>query len=364
MLCNLGIGCLLLSFGLKVPFHDAQTIIRFLNTAQLINRNLQFSRCEDHLIIPLNRELSETEISKLKTQSIQARVCEADFLTSPRRPKDLREACLERLPSHILERLPRSYDIIGEIGVVEIEDELKPFSNMIGDGILKLHPHMRLVVAKAARTAGEYRTRNFEVIAGHGKTETIHHEFSCKFSLDLNQVYYNSRLSHERMRIAKQVAQGEVVVDMFAGVGPYSILIAKTQPRARVFCMDLNPAAYEYLAKNIFLNRVAERVSCYLGDARRYASSSLRGIADRVIMNLPSNSSEYLDAASSFLKPKGGVIHYYAFAGRNDDIDTVARAFQDLLATNCRRVDSFAYRRVMKEVSSDRVQIVLDAITN
>jgi len=346
-----------------VPFHDAKDVVRSLSMAQLVNRNLQFSRSKGYLIIPLERELLETELSKLKTQSTQSRVCEADFLTSPSRPKNLQEACLGRLPSNVsLERLPRSYDIIGEIAVVEIEDELKPFSNIIGNGILRLHPNMRLVVAKAAKTDGEYRTRKFEAIAGHGSMETIHHEFSCKFSLDLNLVYYNSRLSHERMRIANQVAREEVVVDMFAGVGPYSILIAKTQPHAQVFSIDLNPAAYKYLMKNVFLNKVAERVSCHLGDAKRYALTSLRGIADRVIMNLPSNSSDYLDAASSFLKPKGGVIHYYAFTPRNVEVETSSRVFQGILAKSGRRVESFTYQHVVKEVSPDRVQIVLDAI--
>jgi tRNA (guanine37-N1)-methyltransferase len=266
------------------------------------------------------------------------------------------------LPPNIVERLPRSYDIIGEIALVEIEDELKTFSSIIGNGILRIHPHLRLVVEKIAKTEGQHRIRKVKPIAGHGKTETVHREFSCKFSLDVNCVYFNPRLSHERMRIAKQVKEGEVVVDMFAGVGPYSILIAKTRPVVQVFSIDLNPAAYKYLAENVFLNKVAERVSCYLGDARRYASTSLRGIADRVIMNLPSNSSEYLDTASSFLKPHGGMIHYYAFAHRNQNIEDATSTVQSLLKTSGRRIESVKYQRAIKEVAPNRVQIVLDAI--
>jgi len=362
VLCNMRSGYALRTFGLRVPFQDAHSVIQFLNKVQLVNRNLQFSRHDDCLIIPLNRQLSDAELSELESRSVQARVCEEVFSTSPKRPRDLREACLKLLPSNIVERLPRSYDIIGEIALVEIEDELKAFSSIIGNGILRIHPHLRLVVEKVAKTEGQLRIRKVKPIAGHGKTETVHREFSCKFSLDVDCVYFNPRLSHERMRIAKQVKGGEVVVDMFAGVGPYSILMAKTQPIVQVFSIDLNPAAYKYLAENIFLNKVVERVSCHLGDARKYASTSLRGIADRVVMNLPSNSSEYLDTASSFLKPNGGIIHYYAFAQRNQNIEDVASIFQSLLKASGRRVETIKYQRVIKEVGPNRVQIVLDAI--
>ena len=107
------------------------------------------------------------------------------------------------------------------------------------------------------------------------------------------------------MRIAKQVTEEEVVVDMFAGVGPYSILIAKAQPKARVFSVDLNPMAYKYLKENIFMNKVADKVTPVLCDARVFASK-LPGIADRVIMNLPSESFAFLDTAARLLKKEGG----------------------------------------------------------
>ncbi|MGA2783628.1 MAG: class I SAM-dependent methyltransferase family protein [Candidatus Bathyarchaeia archaeon] len=349
------------TLGLVTPFGDADSVLRFLKKLQLVNRDLKFSRSNECLMIPLKRELLETELSVLANYSASVKILEMNFPESSRKPRNLREACVERLPSNILNRLPRSYDIIGDIVLVEIEDELRAFSNVIGNGILRLNPHLRLVVRKAEKTSGQFRTRNVEIIAGEGDTETVHREFECRFRLDVNSVYFNPRLSYERMRVAKQVMGGEVVVDMFAGVGPYSILIAKTQPNVQVFAIDLNPVAYKYLKENALINGVAERVSCYFGNIREYAPR-LRGIADRVIMNLPSLSSEFVDSAASLLKPKGGIIHYYTFARRGESIEKIASALQSLLMISDRFVESFTFQRVIKEVSPDRVQIVLDFI--
>jgi tRNA (guanine37-N1)-methyltransferase len=225
---------------------------------------------------------------------------------------------------------------------------------------MKLNPHLRLVVKKCEKTAGKYRIRGIEVIIGSGTTETVHVEFSSKFHLDVASVYFNPRLSHERMRVASQVRDGEVVVDMFAGVGAYSILIAKKQPRSRVFSIDLNPSAYRYLKQNIFANKVADRVNPYLGDAEEFASMS-PGIADRVIMNLPSDSQAFLGAAAKLLKKSGGTVHFYCFSTRGEKLHDLSKVFRSGIESSGRRVVSLPFLRVMKEVGPNRVQVAIDA---
>ena len=208
--------------GIELHSQDAQEVLRLLDAMQLADHTLKFSHDDRNLIIPVKRYPSETELSEIVSCSPEARIVEMTFTKSSERPRTLREATERSLPSEVLKHLPRSYDIIGDIAIVELDDELGSFSETIGNGIMKLNPHVRLVVKKTAKTAGQYRTRGIERIAGEGTTETVHHEFSCKFLLDVASVYFNPRLSHERMRIAGQVGRGEVVVDMFAGVGPYS----------------------------------------------------------------------------------------------------------------------------------------------
>jgi len=347
-------------YGIEVDDRNAQGIIRFLNKLQLLDHTREFIKRDGCLVIPVKRDLSRAELADISKSSSEAKVIEATFPASSRAPRDLRQAVGEALPSDVVNRLPRSYDIVGDIGILQLDDELQPFSKIIADGLMKLNPHLRLVVQKTEKTSGQYRIRGTEVITGMGTTETVHIEFSSKFHLDVRSVYFNPRLANERMRIASQVKDGEVVVDMFAGVGTYSILIAKRQLGARVFSIDLNPSAFKYLKENIFANKVADRVTPYLGDAQEFASKS-PGIADRVIMNLPSDSQAFLGAASKLLRRNGGMVHFYRFASRGEELQYLSDAFRSGIESFRRRVVSLSFLRVIREVGPNRVQLAIDA---
>jgi tRNA (guanine37-N1)-methyltransferase len=225
-----------------------------------------------------------------------------------------------------------------------------------------LNPHIRVVLRRASQVEGQFRTRKVEVMAGSGGMETIYKEFSCRYHLDVSTVYFNPRLSHERMRIADQVMPDESVVDMFAGVGPYSILIAKLQPKSSVYAVDINPTAIKYLRENIFANTVADRVLPMLGDVKVLASKALRGRAARLIMNLPSEAISYLPAASQILRDEGGIIHFYAFSSREEKIDKVLNSFRSNVEAQNRRVESVRFCKVIKEVAPNRVQVAIDAV--
>jgi len=347
-------------YGVEVDYRNAQSIIRLLNKLQLLDDTREFIRRDSCLVIPVQRNLSRSELAEISRSSSEAKIIQATFGASSRTPRDLRQAVGEAIPSDVINRLPRSYDIIGDIGILQLDDELEPFSKIIAEGLMKLNPHLRLVVQKIEKTSGQYRIRRTEVIAGIGTTETTHIEFSSKFHLDVMSVYFNPRLAHERMRIASQVKEGEVVVDMFAGVGTYSVLIAKKQLGARVFSIDLNPSAYKYLKENVFANKVADRVTPYLGDAQEFASK-LSGIADRVIMNLPGDSQAFLGAASKLLRRNGGIVHFYSFASRDEQLQHLSDTFRSGIESSGRRVVSLSFLRVIREVGPNRVQIAIDA---
>ena len=197
---------------------------------KLTDGTLKLGRTDEIVFIPLVREPSAEDIRNVKAQYATAQFTQALFEEREMRPRNLTDSLRGKIPEALLSSLPRSYDIIGEIGIIELFGELAPFSSMIGEGIMEINPHLRLVLRKSGQVSGTFRTREYEAIAGEGDTETVHEEFSCLFRLDVTKVYFNPRLSHERMRVAQQIKQGECVLDMFAGVGPYSILIAKTQP--------------------------------------------------------------------------------------------------------------------------------------
>jgi len=181
-----------------------------------------------------------------------------------------------------------------------------PYAGQIGRAIMAVQKAVRTVCVDEG-VKEEYRTRQIRVVAGEDTTETVHREYGLVFKMDVKSVFFSPRLATERDIVAKQVQPGETVVDMFAGIGPFSIMIAKTrQPRA-VFAIDANPDAVRYMKENIALNKVPN-VSPILGDAREEVAKLEP--ADRIIMNLPHSARDFLPDAISALKP-GGVIHFY-----------------------------------------------------
>ncbi len=348
--------------GILVPIRRAERTLQILRSLGLLDNGHALIRGEDNLLLPLVRELSENEVSLIREHAGEVKTQFAVFAEAKSSPRRLEDTVRGQIQAELIEKLPRALDVIGDVSIIELPEALERFSSVIGEGILKINPHVRLVLEKRSEIGGRFRTRRLEAIAGVGGTETVHREFSCEYHLDVSKVYFNPRLSYERMRVARQVNAGESVVDMFAGVGPYSVLIAKLQPHSTVYSVDVNPEAVRYLMDNAFRNRVADRVFPMFGDAKQLAQKELRGLASRIIMNLPSEAKNYLPAASQILKPEGGVIHFYAFASREESIETIRNLFQSAVEAQNRKIESFPFSKVIKEVSSNMVQVAIDAL--
>jgi tRNA (guanine37-N1)-methyltransferase len=154
---------------------------------------------------------------------------------------------------------------------------------------------------------GEYRTRDFTILAGEPTTQTEVIEHGNRFIVDLAGAYFSARLSTERQRIANQVQEGEVILDMFAGVGPFAIAFARRA--GLVVACDLNPRAVELMILNIRTNRIANVLSA-VADARQL-TRILPWKFDRIVMNLPLSGTEFLPYAFRACRP-GGMIHFYS----------------------------------------------------
>ncbi len=345
--------------GIKIRKTQAEKTIRELNRDGLIDYGLEFRRSDDWLIIPLfpsNHEL----IERLKAKGYEALVAEFQEIHAAK-PRSLRDALREKLPNDVLEELPKAFDVIGQIAIIEIPGRLQPYENEIGEAVLKIASRVRLVLNKLGPVDSEFRLRSYRRIGGEGETATQHREHGAVFHLDVSKVYFNPRLSHEHLRIAEQAGAGEVVVDMFAGVGPFPILIARRQSKVRVFAVELNPEAYAYLERNILVNKVHQSVTPVRGDCRLLAESSLKAIADRVIMNFPSNSVSFIDAACKVLGPEGGIVHYYSFQTPEGQADSSESEFRDGVERAGRSVVQILRKRFVREVAPYRYLHVVDA---
>ena len=197
------------------------------------------------------------------------------------------------------------------------------------------------------------RTRTLEHLAGEDISETTHVEYGSKFLLDVRKVYFSPRLATERERIVSQVEDGEVIIDLFAGVGPYSVSIARRR-QVKIFAVDINPDAISYLKKNIELNKLEGEISPVLSDASQFLNNN-KIKADRIIMNLPGTACKYLEDAISCLK-SGGILHYYEFS--SDYKIPVGRVEE---AADLRMVTILNKRKV-KSSSPGRWHVGIDAV--
>lgn len=274
---------------IRIDKKKGEQVRKALMEKGLLDISVRIVSDEQYIYIPLN---SSADITDLLLED--AKVTEHEFKVHEK------PATLES----ILERIPR-YEIIGSIALLEPdENDLE----RAADALLKVHPHLRTVLSALSPVEGEFRTRRFTLVKGENTTQTVHREYGCKYLIDMEKAYFTPRLATERSRILEQVKDGEVVVDMFAGVGPFSILIAKNRPLCRVVAIDKNPEAVKFLKHNVELNAV-NNVEPVEGDAKEEAQRYGR-MADHIIMNLPHTAQEFLDAAMIIAKP-GTVIHYY-----------------------------------------------------
>ncbi len=268
---------------------------------------------------------------------------------------DLRTALEGRIPEEARKRVYRSFDIIGDIAIVQIPEEILEYKHEIGRAILDVHKHVRLVLLKKGDIEGEYRVGEYEIIAGEGPTETIHKESGCRFLLDPTRVYYSERLGSERERVANMVTEGEKILCMYAGVGPFPIVIARKNPSVRIVGVELNPVAVEYFRKNVELNRVGDRVEVVEGDVA-VVVPQLDGVFDRVLMPAPKNAPDHLHIALEKTR-KGGMLHYYYFSHENETeqkkretlekIKSLGREPILLGERKCGQVGSRQYRMVL-----------------
>jgi len=350
------------SMCVRVTKIHGEIAIILANKLKIVDRELEIQRDEDFVYIPFVRHPSESELEAFKKQVPD---CEfSTYVFSEKKKKQVKkfvEFLEGKFPPHLSASLPRSIDFVGDIAIIEVPPELDAHKCIIGEAVLKAHKNVRTVLAKAGAVSGAYRLREFSIIAGEPKTETVHKEYGCKYFLDLAKAYFSPRLSYEHNRVASLVKEGETVVDLFAGVGPFSILIAKTRENVKVHAVDVNPNAVEFLKKNVRLNRVERKICPIMGDAKRIVKQRLSGVANRVVMNLPEKAVEFVDSACEAIKPTGGIVHLYSFVNASVSLENVTRQFIDAVKESGRGVEKILFSRFVRATAPYEWQAVIDA---
>ena len=246
--------------------------------------------------------------------------------------KMLKKALADILTEKETQELISAFDQIGNIIIVRIPDSLISKKKIIGETLLEQVKTSKSVFSQSSPVEGDYRTRTLEIIAGEDRAETEYKESGCTFIVDVEKAFFSPRLSTERERISNLISDNEIVINMFGGIGMFSILAAKKKS-CTVYNIDINPIASKLCDENIRLNKLKGNIISLNGDAADIINKKLQNSADRVLMLLPERSDEFLDSAISCLKTNG-ILHYYSHIHADKKQDAAKLSEKHFLETN------------------------------
>jgi len=242
------------------------------------------------------------------------------------KPKTLKEALKGKLTKKEREQLVISFDVVGDIAIIEIPAELEKKEKLIAEILLKMHKNIKVVCKKAGGHIGVFRLQKFRILAGERRKDTEYKESGVRMKLHIEKTYFSPRFGTERLRIAKQIKAGESVLIMFSGAAPFCLVIAKNAKPNVVYGIEINPNAHKYALENVKLNKFEDKIKLYKGDVRLVVPTLNKNF-DRIAMPLPKGGENFLDVALSVIK-KGGIIHFYDFL-HVDEFDLAKQKVRD-----------------------------------
>ncbi len=286
------------------------------------------------------------------------KIVERRLRSRERKFRSIQEALRGKLSEKELEEVVRSFDVVGDVAIVEIPLGLQAKEKLIAEAVMEVHRNVKAVARKMGPMEGEFRVRKLKVIAGEKRTETLYREHGAMMRVDLAKAYFSPRLAFERKRIAEQVRKGERILAMFAGVGPFPLVIARKQPNVEIAAVELNPDAVRLMKENLKLNHAEGSVKAILGDVHAVVPKRFKGWADRILMPLPKGAHEFLGDAFLAAR-KGCVVHFYHF-GPVGKAAAEAKGMVRKAARKAGKKAEFLGERVVRPYSPQAEQIVLD----
>ncbi|WP_255169290.1 class I SAM-dependent methyltransferase [Natrononativus amylolyticus] len=314
----------------------------------------------DTVALPISDPPRETRVLEVVRQ-----------LDPDRRSRDLEGYLAARGWSDAdLEAAPSSWAVVGSVVLVSVPDALSDErARELGDALLDLHGEAETVLAdegiENAGEAGTYRRPRTRHLAGSTTTETVHVEHGTRYGLDPTEVMFSPGNQAERARMGDVVSPDERVFDMFAGIGYFTLPMARAG--AAVTATEINPTAFRYLLENAVLNDVTDRVDAYMSDCRDLAGEI---DADRVVMGYYGSADgddrghrtdearEFLPAALEALR-SGGVIHYHEATPESRLWARPLARLEDAVEGTGRSVEVLDRRRV-KSHSAGVAHVVVD----
>jgi tRNA (guanine37-N1)-methyltransferase len=237
----------------------------------------------------------------------------------------LKEKLQGVVPEKCRSLLSNRFHVIGNIAILSLAPEQEEYKMVIAKAVLSSGKSIHTVLNKTTKLQDERRVANFQLLAGVGNTVTTHKEFGFLYRLDVANVFFNSHLCYERMRVAAKVVAGEDVLLPFAGVGPFAVPLASRG--AHVLALEKSREACLYLSENARLNRVEKMIAIINADAFHMAEL-LRKDFHRAVIPAPYGADGILETVLPLVKSRG-FLHFYTFKKRHQ-IEPLKKSYQDL----------------------------------
>jgi tRNA (guanine37-N1)-methyltransferase len=233
--------------ALKSRLQDAETAKKKIIDENILDIDFAMQKDKEFIYFPLKQKPSFDGFEVIEKEFAMKKVLPA---------RDLKTVLKDKLTEKEFERLKTSYDTVGSIAILEIDEDLRKKEKLIADALLESNKNIKTVLRKDEKHEGEFRTQKMKWLAGVKTKETIHKENGVSLLMNVEEVYFSTRLSTERKRIAKQVKKGENVLVMFSGCAPYPCVLAKNTEASSIVGIEVNPQGQKYGLKNLELNKI------------------------------------------------------------------------------------------------------------
>jgi len=314
----------------RVNVGDSESVRQKLISLSALDKSRKLLKKDGFIEIPVNENFITNEFTLIEQDNPQYYLQEKTVFNNLDIPE------MER------KLLPRGWQILGEIIILTLDEKLTKRKTQIGEALLSNYPRCKTVLLDRG-ISGQMRQPDRQIIAGAGTPETVHKENDCLFKLDAMKIMFSQGNLAEKKRMSN-LGKDETVVDMFAGIGYFSIPMAVHAKPKKIISIEINPVSFGYLKENIALNRVGDIIEPIAGDC---AKVTPRRIANRVIMGYL-DGQDYLEVGINALLP-GGILHYHeavpeAIESRPADriIDVSRKLERNVEITGPRRIKKYA----------------------
>jgi tRNA wybutosine-synthesizing protein 2 len=259
------------------------------------------------------------------------------------------------IPETVMYDLPQRWEKIGDVLLLRLPGSLTAYKAVVA----RVYADVlgcRSVLEEYGAISGVYRKPRVRLIFGDRHTETVHVENGIRFRLDPKEIMFSSGNVDERKRMATIAGKDEQVLDLFSGIGYFTIPIAKFSTPQKIVACEINPVAYGYLKENIVLNDVVEVIDPVFGDNRKTAPEQW---ADRVLLGYLDNTKSFLPLALKALKKRGGILHFHAVYPHEQIPDVAFREIKSIATKYFKNIELVNWKRI-KSYAPGIVHAVLD----